>query len=127
MLINALCQYYDLLAGQHVLPAEGWMSVDVDCKICIDDEGKVTDVVDIRKEVEVTQKGGKVVRKKVSSQVLMPKRTEKSAVDVSFIEHRSKYIFGLVYASEDKQLVLDTTKGDPHSAFKEKTKEYISS
>lgn len=125
MLINALCQYYDLLAGQHVLPTEGWMSVDVDCKICIDDEGKITDVVDIRKEVEVTQKGGKVARKKVSSQVLMPKRTEKSAVDVSFIEHRSKYIFGLVYASEDKQLVLDTTKGDPHSAFKEKTKEYI--
>lgn len=110
MLIKALNDYYDFLEGEkddeQRIP--DCMSMQkVDYKIFLDVQGNVTDIVDIREKITVTDKKGKEKTTLNSLSIALPKRTQKPGIDLNIIEHRPLYIFGLnfdkgVLSYEDK-------------------------
>ncbi|MCD7741300.1 MAG: type I-C CRISPR-associated protein Cas8c/Csd1 [Ruminococcus sp.] len=103
MLINALCNYYDMLAqdseNDKIVP-EYLSQKDVSYMIMISEDGKITDILGFPDKDERTKKNGKAT-------ICLPRRSEKSAVDLNIVEHRGKYIFGLDF--KDGRL---TTKFD---------------
>ena len=97
MLIQGLTQYYDVLAQKDVFPEEGSSRVGVHFLIALDTDGKVKDFINYQREEISVQKNGKTKVKYIPRDVILPKRTEKSAIFSNCIEHRSEYIFGLNY------------------------------
>ena len=48
MLINALCQYYDMLEKGGKLLPDGYSKVGVSYLICLNDDGSIENIVDYR-------------------------------------------------------------------------------
>lgn len=94
MLIKALYDYYDFLAQRGEVVAEGFSKVKIHFMILLTPQGDVADIVDIR-EPKPVQKGKKEKIEYFPREMILPKRTEKSAVDLNIIDHRPLYIFGL--------------------------------
>lgn len=95
MLINALCDYYDVLAKQNKVLPYGYSRVKVNYLVCLTPDGKIDEIIDWQKTESYEAGKGKVKEKSVSRDVDMPKRTEKPGIDANIIEHRPLYIFGL--------------------------------
>lgn len=94
MLIHALCDYYDILAKEGKVLPEGYSSVKIHYLISLTEDGKMDGIIDHQDTVQVPS-GKKLKEKKVSKDLQMPKRTEKSGIEANIAEHRSLYIFGL--------------------------------
>ena len=79
MLIKALCEYADFLdeTGQEKVP-DGWGYQDVSFRIMLNTDGEVINITDIREEITLAGKN-KIV--KVPSKLLLPERTQKTAID----------------------------------------------
>lgn len=76
--------------------------------------------MDVRKEVEVPAKGGKTKVIKRPCDIILPFRTQKTAIDSNIIEHRPFYIFGLDYDVKTGKFSADTEKDKArksHEAF----------
>ncbi|MCI8529964.1 MAG: type I-C CRISPR-associated protein Cas8c/Csd1 [Lachnospiraceae bacterium] len=126
MLIKALSDYYELLASEGQILPEGYSKVDIHYLVCLNDEGKIDQVVNYQKRQEVPGTKGKTKEKWMPRSVQMPKRTEKPGIDSNIIEHRPLYIFGLnfengILTPEDR-----TNKAKKsHRAFVEANLEFI--
>ncbi len=127
MLINALCNYYNVLSRQGKLVKEGYSEVKVSYMIMLRPDGSVADVVRYTKKRENTDKKGNPVIVEEPRTVILPKRSEKPGIEGNLIEHRPLYIFGLGIDS-DKKLTADM-KADKakksHDAFVERNLEFI--
>lgn len=94
MLIDALCDYYDVLEAAGELLPQGYSSVNIHYKVALTKDGEMARIINCQKEVPIEgSKSGK--KRKVPMECALPKRTEKSAIDFNIIEHRPLYLFGL--------------------------------
>ena len=95
MLIGALCDYYDVIAGKGVLVPEGYSNVNVSFLVSLNEDGGVDDITDWSEDGTISDKNGKI---SFTRSVVMPRRTEKPGIDANVIEHRFTYLFGLNFA-----------------------------
>lgn len=102
MLIKALCDYYDVKEKKSVPDDTGdfFSTQSVSFMIHLNTEGKITAIVDIRKEETIHAGKDKVKTIRVPKEITLPKRSQKPGIDVNIIEHRPLYIFGLNYDKE---------------------------
>ncbi len=115
MLIKALCDYAEKQADTGI--PEGWQEQSIHFRILLTPEGDVRDIVDVRDSVEVPAKGGKTKTVLKPRTILLPFRTQKTAIDSNTIEHRPLYIFGLEFDAE-KGFLADSPKAQKsHAAF----------
>lgn len=98
MLINALCEYYDMLAESGKVLPDGYSGVNVHYLIALTPEGKIDTIINYQEAVE-QEAGGKKKERFVPKRIILPKRTEKSGIEANIIDHRPLYIFGLNYAN----------------------------
>lgn len=101
MLIGALCDYADKLAekGENQIP-DGWSEQNIHYRIMLTPEGKIADIIDVRIAHEIPQKNGKVKTVYDPRKIILPLRTQKTAIDSNIIEHRPSYIFGLDFEGD---------------------------
>ncbi|MCD8311402.1 MAG: type I-C CRISPR-associated protein Cas8c/Csd1 [Firmicutes bacterium] len=122
MLINALCDYYDILAREGKVVEEGYSKVDVSYLIALSPDGKIEEIIDSRTEKSIPTEKGKTKISKEKKTVIMPRRTEKPGIDGNIIEHRPLYIFGLNYDTKKSTFSVEdkTNKAKKsHAAFVE--------
>lgn len=127
MLISALCDYYDVLAKKGLVLPDGYSGVGIHALISLTEDGEVDSIVDCQ-ETEITTVKNKPKERKVPKAVMLPKRTEKTAIDANIIEHRPLYIFGLNYDAKSATLSASDDKDKAkksHDAFVEKNLEFI--
>ena len=116
MLIKALCEYADFLeeTGQDKVP-DGWGYQDVSYRIMLTPDGEVSNIDDVREEVSPADSKGKIKTKKIPTKILLPARSQKTAIDSNTIEHRPLYIFGLELGKEGLEVSAKAEKS--HAAF----------
>lgn len=127
MLISALCDYYDVLAKKGLVLPDGYSGVGIHALIALTEDGVVDSIVDCQ-ETEIYTVKDKPKERKVPKTVMLPKRTEKTAIDANIIEHRPLYIFGLNYDAKAAALSASDGKDKAkksHDAFVEKNLEFI--
>ncbi len=127
MLISALCDYYDVLAGKGLILPDGYSDVGIHALIALTEDGRLDSVVDCRLTEIYTVKD-KPKEKKVPKAMMLPKRTEKTAIDANIIEHRPLYIFGLNYDAKAASLSASDDKDKAkksHDVFVKKNLEFI--
>lgn len=127
MLISALCDYYDVLAKKGLVLPDGYSGVGIHALIALTEDGAVDSIVDCQ-ETEIYTVKDKPKERKVPKAVMLPKRTEKTAIDANIIEHRPLYIFGLNYDAKAAALSASDGKDKAkksHDAFVEKNLEFI--
>lgn len=127
MLISALCDYYDVLAKKGLVLPDGYSGVGIHALIALTEDGAVDSIVDSQ-ETEIYTVKDKPKERKVPKTVMLPKRTEKTAIDANIIEHRPLYIFGLNYDAKAAALSASDGKDKAkksHDAFVEKNLEFI--
>lgn len=90
MLINALCDYYDILAQKGIVLPDGYSNVKIHYLVSLTDEGEIDEIINYQEKVRLKNK-----IKFTPRDVVMPKRTEKPGIDANIIEHRPLYLFGL--------------------------------
>ena len=96
MLIKALCDYYDLLEDDERTP-EYLSEQEVSYMIMLSEDGIIKSISDVTIEKKEQNKKGKEKTTYEPRKILLPKRTQKSTIDLNIIEHRPLYIFGLNY------------------------------
>ena len=124
MLIKALCEYADFLdeTGQNKIPA-GWCEQDISYRVILTAEGEIKNIISEKQSKEEKDKKGNVKIKKVPTKVLLPERTQKTAIDSNTIEHRPLYIFGLELGKEGLEVSGKAEKS--HAAFVKHELEYF--
>lgn len=95
MLIQALCDYYDILAKDEEILPDGYSKVNIHYLVCLTAEGKIDQIVAYQVKVVSKSANGKIKEKWLPKVEEMPQRTEKPGIDSNIIEHRPLYIFGL--------------------------------
>lgn len=126
MLINALCQYYDILADKGKMVGEGYSEVNVRYMVCLKNTGEIENIIDCQIRELRPDKKGKSKEVTYPRKVIMPKRTEKTAIDSNIIEHRPEYIFGLNYDNNGFTPKDDkSTVAKKYEAFKGKTLSFL--
>lgn len=117
MLIKALCDYYDINAKKiEKNESEDYFSKQlVSFMIFLSKTGEITSILDIRKEEKVPAGKDKTKTIYKPIEIRLPKRSQKTGIDLNIIEHRPLYIFGLNY---DKKNCIFTPNDDTHKAEK---------
>ncbi|NLW88788.1 MAG: type I-C CRISPR-associated protein Cas8c/Csd1 [Clostridiaceae bacterium] len=117
MLIKALCDYYDVNEKKiEKSESEGFFSTQqVSFMIFLSKTGEITSILDIRKEEKVPAGKDKTKTIYKPTDIRLPKRSQKTGIDLNIIEHRPLYIFGLNY---DKKNCIFTPNDDTHKAEK---------
>lgn len=108
MLIQALCQYYDMNKEKVTGGAPKYFEkFEVSHRISLSSDGKIVDIQDVSdKKLEM----------------FFPKRPSYTSIESYYAEHRPEYIFGL---SQDKDnLFVDKSSKDKHDAFLNKSMEF---
>ena len=107
MLIKALCDYADKQSRDTV--PEGFSKQTVHFRIILSESGGLKEIVPIAPADE---------KKKVSREIILPVRTQKSGIESNCIEHRPLYIFGLNFDKDSFTPDDDTNKArKSHAAF----------
>lgn len=117
MLIKALCDYYDILAGAGKVLPEGYSNVKIHSVVSLSPQGKIDNIIDWQRDEHIEMKGGKTKIKKVSRDEILPKRTEKPGIDANIIEHRPLYLFGLNYTNDEFNTEDSTDKAKKSHAI----------
>lgn len=126
MLIKALCDYAEKQADTGI--PEGWQEQGIHFRILLTPEGDVRDIVDVREQIEIPEKGGKMKMVLRPRTAILPVRTQKPAIDSNIIEHRPFYIFGVDYDSKTGGFTAETEKDKArksHAAFVKHEMEYF--
>ena len=123
MLIKALCDYYDILEKSGKALKKGYSSVAVKYKIALTEDGDIDEIIDCQRTERTLQKNGKIKEKQVPVDMIMPKRTEKRAIDSSIVEHRARYIFGL--KCQKGELIAEGNTEESYQIFKKRNLEFI--
>ncbi|HBV50802.1 MAG TPA: hypothetical protein DEF06_00810, partial [Clostridiales bacterium] len=125
MLIQALCDYYDILAEEGKLLPEEYSEVNIQYLICLNAGGGIDKILDIQRRETITRTKGKIQERLVPKTAVMPRRTEKPGIDSNIIEHRPLYLFGLNYAENGLNPDDRTGKAKKsHDAFVEKNLQF---
>lgn len=127
MLIQALCDYYDILSEEGKVLPEGYSKVKIHYIISLTEEGVIDNIINIQDEATELKKG-KTVTKLIPVNMIMPQRTEKSGIESNVAEHRPLYIFGLNRDKKTGELSAEdrTDKAKKsHKAFVEKNLKFI--
>ena len=120
MLIKALNEYYDILARNDKVCKDGFSRQNITHMIMLRKDGTVSDIINVEQESEPDSKGKTKLQPIL---VVLPRRTEKSGIDSSIIEHKGERIFGLNYEKKnDKYSPKDDTNKakQSHEIFVEK-------
>ena len=128
MLIEALCDYYDVLAQDGKVLPDGYSEVKIHYMIALTPEGKIDELIDCQKTETISMANGKTKEIKIPDSMRMFQRTEKSAIESNIVEHRPVYLFGLNYDSDKRCLTaMDKTNKakKSHSAFVEANLTFI--
>lgn len=126
MLINALCDYYDILAKAGKVLPEGYSHVPVNYLVSLTKDGIVDAVINCQEREEIEAKDGKKREDLAPKRMTMPQRTEKTWIDANIIEHRPLYIFGLnfdngIFSPDDR-----TGKAKKsHDAFVKENQDFL--
>lgn len=126
MLIRALCDYASLQEDSGI--PEGWLPQSIHYRILLTPDGDVRDIVDVREQIEIPAKGGKTKTVLRPRTVILPARTQKTAIDSNIIEHRPFYIFGVDYDAKSGTFTAETEKDKArksHAAFVKHESEYF--
>lgn len=97
MLIQALCEYFDMLAAAGKVTPEGYSKVKIHYLVHLTQDGKIDTISSYQKIEKVPAGKDKIKEKAVPREELMPERTEKTAIDANIVDHRPSYLFGLNY------------------------------
>lgn len=95
MLIQALCDYYDVLAGAGKVLEEGYSLVRLHYRVGLTAEGGVAGIEAWLVPRVVADAKGKPKETLEPHQLAMFRRTEKPGIDANMVEHRPLYLFGL--------------------------------
>ncbi|WP_303857085.1 type I-C CRISPR-associated protein Cas8c/Csd1 [Aminicella lysinilytica] len=108
MLIDALCAYYDILAkaNSNMIPPEKYRFIKITHCVCLSEDGKVDDIIDLR----TNDKKGKPV---VPVKRTYPDEQTISAIKSVILDYRPQYVFGLMI--KDGKYVTVAKK---HQAYK---------
>ena len=120
MLIQALNDYYDILAEAGKVLPEGCSNVRIHQCICLTPEGQIDAIMDLQISEQIPAANGKIRERLVPRNELMPQRTEKPGIDANIIEHRPLYLFGLNYDKEQSIFCTEDKTGKAqksHQAF----------
>ena len=98
MLIQALCDYYDILAEEGKVLPEEYSEVNIHYLVCLNEDGGINEILDVQRREIITRPKGKIQERLIPKTAVMPRRTEKTGIDSNIIEHRPLYLFGLNYA-----------------------------
>lgn len=97
MLIQTLCEYYDMnrkkICGG--IP-KGFERVDISHMIFLTPDGKISSIQDIREKTVINGKNGKSKEVLNKRSMILPKRSQKKGIDLNIAEFRPTYIFGLM-------------------------------
>lgn len=107
MLINGLVDYYDVLAKENKVIPKGYSKQEVHFTIFLNENGTIDDIISCQKDVENKDKKGKTKIKSIPKEIYLPKRTEKSTIDLNIIDHRPLYIFGLNFDKKSNVFTAD--------------------
>jgi len=97
MIINALCEYYDILSeNSDAIAKENFSSVEVNFAINLTKEGEILNFIDLRKEQE-EQKGKKIIKKLVPKRMMVPEQKLRSGKNPPpyFLVDKSDYVLGV--------------------------------
>lgn len=119
MLINALCDYYQLLIQAGKLPKPGYTEIEITHTICLTPDGKIDRIIDERSEIEIPDKKRK---RKVGKFQKFPDMPTVSAVKAIILDYRPVYIFGLSYNNKLKKFLDAPIKGAGKQEEKQKEK-----
>lgn len=100
MLIKHLCDYYDVIeknSQNNEKSADLFSEQNVHYMIMLTEEGDIRNIIDIRETETIIQKNGKEKTVQRPVIITLPKRSQKTGIDLNIIEHRPLYIFGLSY------------------------------
>lgn len=128
MLINALTEYYDILADQGKLPRDGFCKQKIHYKILLNSDGGIDDIVNCQNEKKIKDKKGKEKTLYEPLNEIFPKRNQKPGIAAEIIDHRPKYIFGLTFDSKNDEFTLAADKKSNKclfDVFKETNLEFI--
>lgn len=126
MLIQALCDYYDILSEQGKMLPEGYSKVPIHYLVYLTPEGEIAEILDWREVVDIEDKKGKKKQSFRPREIVLPKRTEVTSIDSNYIEHRPLYLFGLNYEKELFTSEDSTNKArKSHVAFAETNLKFI--
>lgn len=128
MLIQALCNYYDILLSRDDVIPETLSPVDVSFLVSLTPGGKIDEIISLKRPV-VNSKGRERFEDR---KIIMPvPRTNPSTEFSNLVEYRGKYIFGLDYDSKSKTLTpAKNNQGKlttHHVKFKETALKFIES
>ncbi|MBM6967927.1 type I-C CRISPR-associated protein Cas8c/Csd1 [Pseudoramibacter alactolyticus] len=116
MLINALCDYYQLLIKAGKLPKPGYTEIEITHTICLTPDGKIDRIIDNRRE--------EVIANSKRKRVIIPGRSfpdmpTASAVKAIILDYRPAYIFGLTYDKANEQFTSRPQKKNGKISDKE--------
>lgn len=118
MLIQALCDYYDVLAGHGDILPGAYSATDIHYLIALTPDGQMDEIIDCRIS---KQMGTRQVLVPVS--MILPSRVEASKICANVVEHRPVYLFGL--EMEGKTLAVTPKARRSHQAFVEKNLAFL--
>lgn len=95
MLIQALCDYYDVLAKAGKVLEEGYSSVRIHYRVGLAADGRVEGIEVWQIHKIATDAKGKTKETLEPHQLALFRRTEKPGIDANIVEHRPLYLFGL--------------------------------
>ncbi len=121
MLIQALCEYHDILAQSGKLVPDGYSAVPIHYCISLRADGSIAGIYNCETIETSIDKKGKQKQKFVPTEMTLPKRTQKPGIDANIAEHRPLYLFGLQY-DDGKLSAQDRTQKakKSHAAYVEK-------
>lgn len=109
MLIQALCQYYDMNSKKiNGGISKYFENVEISHIIFLTPEGKISSIKDIRDEFVPEGKKKSVLKKRPE---IMPARSQKPGIDLNIAEHRALYIFGLNWDKKNSVFTPDDKTG----------------
>ena len=121
-MLKALTEYYDCLRdrGDEELTPPGYSKVIVNYNLVLNPDGSVNAILPYVQEVAFGKKTRIVGRNE-----LFPFRNSISGIAAETVDHREKYIFGLVYDGATQSLLADKNSLLAFDKCKEKNMEFL--
>lgn len=122
MLIQALCDYYDVMARAGKVLEEGYSLVRIHYRVGLSADGRVEGIELWQVPKTTTDAKGKTKETLEPRQLALFRRTEKPGIDANIVEHRPLYLFGLNLEKDGTLHPEDRTNkaAKSHQAFVER-------
>lgn len=122
-MLRALCRYYDNLRRRPNcgLPPDGYSKVTVNYNLTLTKDGEIKDIIPYVREI---MSGGKI--KTEGRKELFPFRNSSTSIAAEVIDHREKYIFGIVYDKRNGGLTVDSKSLEAFEKCAEKNMDFLS-